>query len=58
LGLLPYVEFENENNPDFPGRSYSELAVKRLAYRKLATLAGKRKEGQIDLEAGEKLFDE
>jgi hypothetical protein len=58
MGLLPYIEFENENNPSHPGRSYSEEAVKNLAYRKLATLNGKRKDSQIDLDAGRKLFDE
>lgn len=61
LDTLPYWEFENENNPAHPGRSYVLGNVKLLVYRKLATLAGLHKAGvgeQELLRRGMRLFDE
>ncbi|KAK0211115.1 hypothetical protein DFS33DRAFT_1379084 [Desarmillaria ectypa] len=62
MGTLPYVTFENQNNPSCPGKSYNKLDLLRLAYRKEATLNGV--EGALDglpkddmLKEGQRLFD-
>ncbi len=62
MGTLPYVTFENQNNPMRPGKSYNKLDLLRLAYRKEAALNGV--EGALDgvpkddlLKEGQRLFD-
>ncbi|KAH9884576.1 hypothetical protein F4778DRAFT_555031 [Xylariomycetidae sp. FL2044] len=40
LDTLPHWEFENENNPSAPGRSYRHALVRQLVARKHAYLAG------------------
>ncbi|KAK0463722.1 uncharacterized protein EV420DRAFT_1729064 [Desarmillaria tabescens] len=62
MGTLPYVTFENQNNPSRPGKSYNKLDLLRLAYRKEAALNGV--EGALDgvpndsmLKEGQRLFD-
>ncbi|KAK0441974.1 hypothetical protein EV421DRAFT_1736583 [Armillaria borealis] len=62
MGTLPYVAFENQNNPMRPGKSYNKLDLLRLAYRKEAALNGV--EGALDgvpkddmLKEGQRLFD-
>ncbi|KAK0239701.1 hypothetical protein EDD85DRAFT_997467 [Armillaria nabsnona] len=62
MGTLPYVTFENQNNPMRPGKSYNKLDLLTLAYRKEAALNGV--EGALDgvpkddmLKEGQRLFD-
>ncbi|KAF4627984.1 hypothetical protein G7Y89_g10165 [Cudoniella acicularis] len=39
MDTLPYWKFPNQHDPRHPGRSYPLESVKKLAFRKLATLA-------------------
>ncbi|KAK0196707.1 hypothetical protein F5146DRAFT_1129502 [Armillaria mellea] len=62
MGTLPYITFENQNNPMRPGKSYNKLDLLRLAYRKEAALNDI--EGALDgvpkddmLKEGQRLFD-
>ncbi|KAI0023871.1 hypothetical protein F4780DRAFT_26902 [Xylariomycetidae sp. FL0641] len=60
LDTLPYKEFPNDYNPRKPGRSYPHDAVCKLAYRKLARLAGVHEKGEPEAELlrqGQELFE-
>lgn len=61
MDALPSYIFEKKNAPMLPGRSYVHLYVERLVFRKLATLAGRHRDGITErelLRQGSMLFDE
>lgn len=62
MGTLPFAEFANNHHPNAPPtRSYALPNVERLAYRKLATLAGFHKQEMTEqelLNSGMKIFNE
>ncbi|KAK2613794.1 hypothetical protein N8I77_000678 [Diaporthe amygdali] len=60
MDTLPYWEFENNNYPSHPGRSYSHEGVLMLVSRKAAMLAGLHEKGLREhelLRQGKELFD-
>jgi hypothetical protein len=62
MGILPYAEFSNSHHLRAPPtRSYALSNIERLAYRKLATLAGFHEQEIPErklLDAGENIFIE